>query len=234
MINLINIYNEINCQLLSNYEEDKINIKYYPNCSNKYNGTLEILKSDKFNLIKNNFNSKDIDIIHNNLIKSKGLAQSYSLSIFDFKNYDFSNNNFEDLNIYYNEYDKVIKKWNDNNRLKLSLLKKYSKYDNNNFYLSRIKIKQKEKDEILKYNECLTNNLIKLLENKKYIEPLFPKLYFYHDLVSVGFIYDKKGESNNECKIIKDYLKSLNLNKFKYVEKKINLFNKICSIEVND
>jgi hypothetical protein len=233
MINLINFFDEINCQLLSNYEEDKINIINYPNCSNKHNGTLEILKSDKFNLIKNNFNSKNINIIHNNLIKSKGLGQSYSLSIFDFKNYDISNNNFEDLNIYYNKYDEVIKKWNDNNELKLSLLKKYSKYDNNNFYLSRIKIKQKEKDEILKYNECLTNNFIKLLENEKHIKPLFPKLYFYHDLVSVGFIYDKKGESNNECKIIKNYLQNLNSNKFKYVEKSIN-FNKICSIEVND
>lgn len=233
MINLINFYDEKNCQLLSNYEEDKINIINYHNYLNKHNGTLEILKSDKFNLIKNDFNSKDIDIIHNNLIKSKGLYQSYTLSIFDFKNYNISNNNFKDLNIYYNKYDEVIKKWNDNNELKLSLLKKYSKYNNNNFYLSTIKIKQKEKDEILKYNECLTNNLIKLLENKKYIEPLFHKLYFYHDLVSVGFIYDKKGESNDECKIIKDYLKNLNLNKFKYVEKTTN-FNKICSIEVND
>jgi len=230
MINLIHFYDEINCQLLSNYEEDKIDIINYHNYLNKYNGTLEILKSDKFNLIKNNFNSKDIDIIHNNLIKSKGLAQSYTLSIFDFKNYDISNNNFEDLNIYYNKYDEVIKKWNNNNELKLSLLKKYSKYNNYNFYISKIIIKQKEKDKILKYNECLTNNLIKLLENKKYIEPLFPKLYFYHDLVSVGFIYDKKVESNNECKIIKDYLDS---NKFKYVEKSIN-FNKICSIEVNN
>ena len=73
MINLINFYDEINCQLLSNYEEDKINIINYPNCSNKHNGTLKILKSDKFNLIKNNFNSKDIDIIHNNLIKVKDL-----------------------------------------------------------------------------------------------------------------------------------------------------------------
>jgi len=233
MINLINFYDEINCQLLSNYEEDKINIINYHNYLNKHNGTLEILKSDKFNLIKNDFNSKDIDIIHNNLIKSKGLGQCYSLSIFDFKNCDISNNNFEDLNIYYNKYDEVIKKWNDNNELKLSLLKKYSKYNNNNFYISKITIKQKENDEILKYNECLTNNLIKLLENKKYIEPLFSKLYFYHDLVSVGFIYDKKGESNNECKIIKDYLNSLNFNKFKYIEKSIN-FNKICSIEVND
>lgn len=56
MINLIYFYNEINCQILSNYEEYKIDIINYSNCSNKYNGTLEILKSDKFNLIKNDFN----------------------------------------------------------------------------------------------------------------------------------------------------------------------------------